>query len=62
MEIFYDADLVIVGQTQVVEIYAKSFSDYEPNTNNRLSKSDNFTVTYLNPCIDTGYTTITNVN
>ena len=62
MEIFYDADLAIVGQTQIVEISATSFSDFEPNTNNRLMKSDNFTVTYLNPCIDTGYTTITNVD
>lgn len=36
-----------------------SYSDYQADTTNEIIRQDDFTVTYLNPCIDTAFTTIT---
>ena len=58
-EVSYSSDLDIVGQSQKVDIVAKSYSPWEANEDNRIELNDEFTVNYLSPCDNTDYTTIT---
>ena len=40
-------------------ITATSYSKYQVNDSNKITEDDEFTVTYLSPCGDTSFTTVT---
>ena len=59
IEIFYDSDLDILDEEQEVFFSGRTYSEYEADDSNELTAVDGFIVTYLNPCYDPNFTTIT---
>ena len=59
LEIEYDSDLDIVSLAQPVSIQGVTSSVYQADATNAITLNDDFTVTYLNPCIDPDYVDIT---
>ena len=57
-EFFYDKDLAPLGQTQTVTVTATSNSIYG-TTQTQVVQSDTYELSFLNPCIDTNFVTLT---